>query len=675
MRFYHFKVVIFIYILLIFSGLNTYAQKNELEVIKIDTIREVSITENKKFTENRSASPLQQIDSKTFTKLNALQVSDVLKYFSGVTVKDYGGIGGLKTVSVRGFGANHTAVSYDGIKVSDMQTGQIDIGKFSIENVESISLNNGQSDNIFQSASLFASASILNIKTLQPKFENEKKIHARIGIKYGSFGLFNPSFLFDKKIGKNHSVSLNGEWISADGNYPFRLDKKLEGNDNVKWRKNSDVKNLHLETTFYSKFSENQNGHVKISFFDAERGLPGAIILNNSTSTNERLWEKNFFTQAHFFSKLNAKFDFQLNAKYSNDFTHYLNPSASNSEGKIENTYLQQEIYGSSSVLYKPHQNLSFSLSSDLSFNKLDASLIDFSYPTRLSSLSVLAGKFVTNQVNATASLLYTNIHDEVKQGYSLENRQKISPFAGFSLKPFEKLDLRFRAFYKNIYRLPTFNDLYFTSFGSRPLKPEDANQFNIGTTYSFSNNNWLKCLSISADAYYNDVYNKIIAIPNKDLFIWTTINYGKVEIKGVDVNIWCNLNLSDSINLTLNNSFSYQHAVDKTNPNSGTFKNQLPYIPRFSGGSSAILDLNFVAFSYTLVWSGKRYSWFQNLSLYRLNPYIDQNISVSKSFKLKSVTIATALQAMNIGNENYEIVKYFPMPRRSFRINLSAKF
>ena len=45
-------------------------------------------------------------------------------------MKDYGGLGGLKTISIRNLGAAHTAVSYDGIAVSNSQAGQIDIGRF-----------------------------------------------------------------------------------------------------------------------------------------------------------------------------------------------------------------------------------------------------------------------------------------------------------------------------------------------------------------------------------------------------------------------------------------------------------------------------------------------------------------------------------------------------------------
>lgn len=116
-----------------------------------------------------------------------MQVSDAVKHFAGVTVKDYGGIGGLKTVSIRSLGAQHTAVGYDGITLTDCQTGQIDIGRFSLDNVDRLSLNNGQSDNIFQPARFFASAGILNIQTLTPQFTKDKKTNIAGAFKTGSW--------------------------------------------------------------------------------------------------------------------------------------------------------------------------------------------------------------------------------------------------------------------------------------------------------------------------------------------------------------------------------------------------------------------------------------------------------------------------------------------------------
>ena len=63
-----------------------------------------------------SSAPIQVIRSQDLKTLPTLQLSDALKFLSGIVIKDYGGIGGMKTVSVRGLGTQHTGVSYDGSK-------------------------------------------------------------------------------------------------------------------------------------------------------------------------------------------------------------------------------------------------------------------------------------------------------------------------------------------------------------------------------------------------------------------------------------------------------------------------------------------------------------------------------------------------------------------------------
>ena len=99
-------------------------------------ISEVTVTSDRT-QQTRSVATSRQADAALMQATGTMQVSDVIKYFSGATVKDYGGIGGLKTVSVRGLGASHTAVAYDGIIITDNQTGQIDLGKFSASQAQS----------------------------------------------------------------------------------------------------------------------------------------------------------------------------------------------------------------------------------------------------------------------------------------------------------------------------------------------------------------------------------------------------------------------------------------------------------------------------------------------------------------------------------------------------------
>lgn len=170
----------------------------------------------------RESTPLQVMDKAGIERLGVQDLSEAVKRFSGVTVQDYGGIGGLKTVSVRSLGAKHTAVSYDGVTVTDAQSGQVDISRFSLDNVDMISLSIGQADDIFQTARMYASAGALNIKTAAPLFK-DKSYNAYVKLKGGSFGLFNPVIRYEQRMGNRWSASLHADWLSAKGDYPFTL--------------------------------------------------------------------------------------------------------------------------------------------------------------------------------------------------------------------------------------------------------------------------------------------------------------------------------------------------------------------------------------------------------------------------------------------------------------------
>ena len=664
-----------LFLLLIFCGFPLLSQ-NENDSAKL--LREVVVTKDARKTQTRSTAPLQIIDNEKLATLNALQISDAVKHFSGVTVKDYGGIGGLKTVSVRSLGANHTAISYDGIPVSDVQTGQIDIGRFSLENVDNISLSIGQTDNIFQPARMFSSASVLNIQTQKPNLSDKQSISGKINLKAGSFGLFNPAFLVNGRLSEIISASFSGEWLSAHGKYPYVLNYGIIGKDSssVETRKNTDVKNLRLEGTLFADFSDNSKAYLKTYFYNSERGLPGATIYYNTDNfSSQRIWDNNFFAQTHFETRFSPALDFQANAKYNRSFMRYLDPAIPNSTGKIENNYTQQELYGSATARYRVLEKLSFSASSDVFYNQLKADLSNFAFPERLTWLSVLAGKFTSEKLLATVSLLYTQTFEQVKNGDPSENQSKLSPYVSISYKPFETSDLRIRTFYKNIFRLPTFNDLYYTQIGNRKLKPEDTNQTNLGVTYSLSNDSWLNALLFTADAYHNKVKNKIVAYPTKNIFEWTMLNYGTVEINGLDLSADAVLKLSKNVKLNLGGTHTYQRALNKTDATSRNYNHQIPYTPRVSGSAKAGMQTPWFNVNYTMIWSGHRYALGQNFKENRVEGFADHGISLSRDIYTAYGVFSTNLEALNLLNKNYEVVRFFPMPGRSFRATLVWKF
>ncbi|MDR2449701.1 MAG: Plug domain-containing protein, partial [Prevotellaceae bacterium] len=127
-----------------------------LDTSRVYTLHEVVVVGQQAPTE---IIPVQILSGEALQRLSAHSVADALRYFSGVQLKDYGGIGGLKTVNIRSLGTNHVGVFYDGIAIGNAQNGQVDMGRFSLDNMEAVSLYNGQKSALLQPARDFASAS------------------------------------------------------------------------------------------------------------------------------------------------------------------------------------------------------------------------------------------------------------------------------------------------------------------------------------------------------------------------------------------------------------------------------------------------------------------------------------------------------------------------------------
>jgi len=356
---------------------------------------------------------------------------------------------------------------------------------------------------------------------------------------------------------------------------------------------------------------------------------------------------------------------------------HYVDAGHFGTTGIMENIYAQQEFYLSTSFLYRAFEQLSFSFSTDGFINTMESDLVNFVYPTRYSLLSVVAAKYVNNRILATASLLNTLVTERVQFGSLPENHNHFSPYVGISVKPFLSHDLRFRAFYKNIFRLPTFNDLYFTNIGNTNLKPETTNQYNIGITYTTSITSYVPFFNITLDAYHNNVQNQIVALPSKrDIFLWTMLNFGEVSTHGIDLNLETHIQPSENLGVILGVSHNYQRALNVTDPaNIFTFGHQIPYTPRVSGAVRAGIETKWLNVFYSLVWSGHRYVLPQNYTANRLEGYRDHSISFSRNFNLSFGTLSANLELLNLTDENYQVVRGFPMPGRSFRISTGLSF
>jgi hypothetical protein len=647
-------------LILLFVSTATFAQSDSSKTLKQVTVRAVLPLKL------QTLNPAQQISARDFKRLAAYNVADAIRNFSGVNIKDYGGIGGLKTVSVRSLGANHTGVQFDGVQVTDAQNGQIDLGKINLENVSSITLYNGHSAELLQPARAYASASMLVIKSLAPNFEGGKNQRLSLGYKTGSFGLINPTLLWQQRISSRWSLNFSSNWQKSHGRYKYRVDG--DGSDTLAVRNNGQLSTFQSDAALYWMGPDSNRFQFRVNYANSSRGLPGAVVFYNPYS-NQHLWNKDLFLQSSYQQHFDNGLQLLLNAKFSRNHVRYLDPDYLNQAGELDQRFRQVELYESAALSYPISTSWEVSLASDIAYNKLNTNLYNYAYPSRFTFLNAVATKFSFSKLTLQGNLLNTTIAESVETGTASPSKSIWSPALSLNYKPFEQEDLQFRAFYKDIFRNPTFNDLYYTRSGKRDLKPEYAEQYNTGITYSRSFNAALQFLSLTADAYYNRVKDKIIAIPNKDLFTWTMMNLGLVDIRGLDFGLKTQFAIGQKLDLSFSGNYTYQEAVDITDPSSSVYLQQIPYTPKHTLAINAGISNGQTGIFYNHILSSSRYYLSENLPQYYVPGFSVSDLSVSHQLQTK-YPFSISAEINNLFNQSYAFIRSFPMPGRSLRLS-----
>lgn len=647
---------------------NLSAQEAKVDTVggKVHHIEEVTVWANRPFSNTTAASPTQVMDREQMERMGVQEVAEALKHFAGVSVKDYGGVGGLKTVSVRGLGAQHTGVCYDGVAVGDCQSGQVDISRFSLDNVSLLYLTIGQSDNIYQSAKTFASAGTLNIETRRPE-PGGVGCGLAANLKAGSYGFVNPTLMYTQRIGGKAGLSAYVDYRRADGNYPFKL---RNGNQLIdEKRNNSDIGAWRAEVNAYAALGNRQDLSLKLYLFDSERGLPGGVVYDN-TYAAERLYDRNYFAQAtyenrfadHWRVKAAAKFNYTWNRDYNDE-----------SSGITDDRFRQTETYVTATLLGEPVRNFCFSVAQDFAYNDLSTTLRNCQYPERFTYLTVGAVRYTHPKFLATASLLNTHVTERVRTGEASDGFQRLSPAFNLSWKPWTDENLRFRFSYKDIFRVPTFNDMYYLLIGNSDLRPETTRQWNLGLTYNHAFPSVVEYVGLTADAYYGKVKDKIVAVPT--MFVWKMSNVGEVETVGLDVNLAADLRWAERWKSNLNLAYNFMRARDVTESGSLTWHNQIAYTPRHAGAGSCTLSTPWCDLTYNVLYAGERFVSSYNSDENRLEPYTDHSLSLSRRFAWGRHRLRLQVDALNLGGKNYEVVRFYPMSGRNYKVTINYQF
>jgi len=633
-------------------------------------IDEVTVTATPTPRRLTATIPVQVVTGEAIRTLGLQNMADAVRRFAGTTVRDYGGIGGMKTVSVRSLGAHHTAISYDQVAMSNTQAGQIDIGRLSLDNVAMLTLSVGQEEDLLQSARMSASAAVLSIRTEVPQFTSKRRHSLQAHIRAGSFGFVNPYLRLATRWNAHTALSVDANLLRADGVYPFTL---VNGSERTREKRyNSDIRSWHSEANLY-RTTDRSELRAKVYAFRSERGLPGSVVLYR-TGNSERLWDENFFAQANYRWKANDRWTVQAQGKYNYSWNKYEDTDPKYEGGRQTDLNTQHEYYASLAAMGQITDRFKLSLAQDGAINTLNNNVNDNPAPIRFTSLTALRARYRLGRVTMVGTALATLITERVKRGDRPADRSQFTPSFSLTYRPLSDLDLNLRALYKKTFRVPTFNDLYYLRIGNTGLRPELADEYNIGLTWSAAPARLIDQITLTWDGYYNEVRDKIVAFPST--YVWRMVNFGRVRIFGFDVALTAGVPLTHDVRVDLQANYTYQRATDVTSPEAKNYRDQIPYTPLHSGSGSAALRTPWIDAAYTVVAVGDRYYMSQNLPENRVNGYAEHTIALSRTFHIHhpdGCRIRVQVECVNWMDTQYDIIKYYPMPGRSFRATVAV--
>ncbi len=646
------------------------------------SLEEVRIFSNSQPSVTRSETPLQVISAERLIQSGALQLSDAVRHMAGVTLKDYGGIGGIKTVSVRGLGSQFTTLAIDGVAVNDNRNGQADLGRYLVGNVSFVS---AQSSSAITARGA-AAGNVINMETQMPTFFACERTNIKLGVEGGSYGLVSPSLLWEQRVGKKMITSLWGNYTFCQGNYPFVQNLGVEKGDTsvVLRRNNSKTQLATVDFNLFYPFASRQTFNAKVHLSLSHLQLPGAVSLYNTIRNSESTTSLLCFVQGKYSLLFGPDNDVSRSQMVVVGKYQYCNDTYQDTAQRVVNgdflfnRYVQQEGYLSGSVKHTFFKTLTLNAAADVSQNAMRSNLSVNDDVKRSTLLAVARLSYVLPRFSLSASGLLTLASERaittLSSSSSSRQYQCFSPSVGLNYKPIDSVGLRMRLFCKQTFRMPNFSEMYFL-VTSRRLEPEKALQNGVGFSFvTGGESSVLSYLESTVDAYYNMVSNKIVAIPTNNMFVWSMVNMGKVDVLGFDVKTSATLSFSN-VELQVALNYSYQYAVDCTDVHGKTYGHQIPYTPCHSGGLTLYCITKWVEVGYDMAAVGERFSNRQNTLANRLPGYVDQGFSLSRTFNMPLGTLRVQGRVLNVFNVQYEVVRSYPMMGRNYRLSIIYSF
>ena len=636
---------------------------------------------------DRLPTPRQTLDRKFLQLLAGRSVAEVAGTMAGLQIRDYGGIGGLKTIDVRGMGSTHTSVFCDGMPLANAQNGQVDLGRYAASAFESVSLYNGGAADMLQSALQWASGNSVEMVSRRPEFADTAfHVKTEAGMRTGSFGRLEPSLRWEQQWRSGIALTADAGFLHAHGRYPFRLYKTFADGttayDTTAVREGGDITAVSMDMCLFSHSGSSTKWQAKAHLYASDRGIPAAVV-NNVWGSAQRQSDTDGSLQARWQRSWGDTYTLRLAGKAAVERLHYRNPDTL--QLRTDRTFTQPSLHLSSVHRASWHRDrhgafYECAVATDYAFNTLYQTSRwtlppgSLPHPTRHTLTTACTGSVAWRGWRTTATLLYTLTCDASDLQPEVRRRQFVAPVVTTAFRPIP--GLAFRAMARRHQRMPTFNELHYHEMGNILLRPEHCWQGSVGGEWERHFFRRTSTIALSADAFIHRITDKIVAMPRgSGQWRWMMLNVGEVVARGVELKGRAAWHPGTGVDFEVNAHYSYNRAEDRSNPDDndpdfGTFKGQIPYLPRHAGGLSAQCTLSPITLLYVWSSTGSRYRSSANTPSNRLSPWQTHDLTLLCTLPhLPWLQLSAA--CYNVAGRQYEVVPNYPMPRRNFLVGV----
>jgi outer membrane cobalamin receptor len=554
----------------------------------------------------------------------------------GVFLRDYGGLGGLKTISLRGLGATQTLVVWEGVPLNTALHGLFDLSMVPASFLEELSLTAGGNSAV---AGAYAGVGIVQLRTLPAV----PKPLLRTIVGMGSFGEGRLA-VQGTAVGSNAVVKLGMEYVGARGDYPFPTEQF--GQLRMERRSNGDYRSMALMAAAGYAIS-GLRAEVQALEFQSWRGVPGAVVQGRVEFAQARLEEAHSLALARFWV---LPLRLEGRAAVRRTWLHYRDPEA--------------RVWGPNgadeeATTWEAGAKLLWS--GDIA--RLGSELwAEGRWESAVGTLLRPSGQEVAQRRSAALGISLARAYGGLQLRSALRweaHRQYAPAFSPMLGVQYDRGRVRVQLQWSANFRPPTFAELYYFNFGDPRLRPERTNSWNLGVQ-------WLpwEGVRLRGDVFSVWVRDQILAVPRSPVF-WSARNIGRVWSRGVE--------LSGEVQLGAHwhcwGSLTWQRVTDQTE-NPYTRGRQLPYTPLLMAAGRVEASFGAVRASVTLTVLGQRWSQPDNAPESRMPPAVLADVGAGYGRMLtQHLQAELRLAVRNVLDTHYAVIRNYPLPGRSLRL------